>query len=203
MENFAGFPKIHRISRRCIVSEKIDGTNAQIFIDVMEPLENIGFFVGSKTRWITPEDDNHGFAKWAYAHKDELISGLGPGRHFGEWWGSGIQRNYGLKEKRFSLFNTIRWVDRHTLPSDMAGCCLGEEQQFAPECCYVAPIIATAQFDEINIPSIMTCLAQHGSYAVPGFLNPEGIVIYHIAGNVGFKKTFKNDEEGKGGKRDV
>jgi hypothetical protein len=30
-------------------------------------------------------------------------------------------------------------------------------------------------------------------------MDPEGIVIYHTAGNVAFKKTFKNDT-GKGGK---
>jgi hypothetical protein len=27
---FAGFPKIARLSRECVITEKIDGTNAQI-----------------------------------------------------------------------------------------------------------------------------------------------------------------------------
>jgi hypothetical protein len=32
MPEFAGFPKISRLSRDCIITEKIDGTNAQILI---------------------------------------------------------------------------------------------------------------------------------------------------------------------------
>jgi len=29
-------------------------------------------------------------------------------------------------------------------------------------------------------------------------MNPEGVVVYHVAGNVGFKKTIDNDEQPKG-----
>jgi hypothetical protein len=97
MAEFREFPKMARLSREIIITEKIDGTNAQIFIG-----EDGEFLCGSRTRWITPENDNYGFAKWAYERKDDLIRDLGPGRHFGEWWGQGIQRGYGLKEKRFS-----------------------------------------------------------------------------------------------------
>jgi hypothetical protein len=31
----------------------------------------------------------------------------------------------------------------------------------------------------------------------PGFMKPEGIVVYHIQGNVAFKKTFEKDNTGK------
>ena len=105
--NFQGFPKMARYSRDVIVTEKIDGTNGQIFIG-----GDGEFLVGSRTRWITPENDNHGFAKWAYANKEKLIEKLGVGRHFGEWFGNGIQRGYGLPngDKRFYLFNTSRWA---------------------------------------------------------------------------------------------
>jgi hypothetical protein len=67
---------------------------------------------GSRSQYITPERDNHGFARWVQDDADELWA-LGEGRHFGEWWGSGIQRGYGLQkgEKRFSLFNVARWAD--------------------------------------------------------------------------------------------
>jgi hypothetical protein len=37
-----------------------------------------------------------------------------------------------------------------------------------------------------------------GSKAAPGFMKPEGIVVFHVAGNVGFKKTIEKDEEPKG-----
>lgn len=89
---FVEFPKMPRLSRECVITEKIDGTNAQIFIaDDCETM-----LIGSRTRWITPENDNAGFARWCMEHKEDLLR-LGPGRHFGEWWGQGIQRNYGLK----------------------------------------------------------------------------------------------------------
>jgi hypothetical protein len=170
--DFQGFPKIARYSRTVVVTEKIDGTNAQILIT-----PDLQFAVGSRTRWITPEKDNHGFARWAYEHKDELIAGLGPGRHFGEWWGSGIQRGYGLKngEKRFSLFNTERW------------------ESIRPDCCHVVPLLACGEMGAMDIIEIMDNLRIHGSSAAPGYMNPEGIVIYHTAAGISFKKTIIND----------
>ncbi len=32
-----------------------------------------------------------------------------------------------------------------------------------------------------------------GSLAAPGYMKPEGVVIYHVAGNVLFKKTLEED----------
>ena len=66
--DFIKFPKIFRVSRPCVITEKIDGTNAQICIT-----EEGEFLVGSRTRWITPEDDNYGFARWANENKEELL----------------------------------------------------------------------------------------------------------------------------------
>lgn len=104
--NFVGFPKIARLNRDCIITEKIDGTNAQICIT-----EDGGFLVGSRKKWITPENDNYGFARWAYENKEELLK-LGVGSHFGEWWGQGIQRRYNMDKKVFSLFNVrYKWTD--------------------------------------------------------------------------------------------
>lgn len=176
MTDFVEFPKIPRLSRECVVTEKIDGTNGCIYIGA-----DGEFLVGSRTRWITPEADNHGFARWAYANKDELMK-LGPGRHFGEWWGQGIQRGYDLKEKRFSLFNVIRWGD------DAA----------RPACCHVVPTLIRGDFHSDLIGAAMRHLREHGSVASPGFARPEGVVIYHVAGNLYFKKTIEKDEERKG-----
>jgi hypothetical protein len=101
---FIEFPKMARFAREIIVTEKIDGTNAQVWISD----DGTDIRAGSRNRWLTYSEDNFGFAKWVMDHRDELLT-LGPGRHFGEWWGSGIQRRYGLDEKRFSLFNVSRW----------------------------------------------------------------------------------------------
>ena len=173
--DFEKFPKMARISRNCIITEKIDGTNAQIAFN-----EDGDMFVGSRKRWITPEDDNYGFAAWCRDNKEEL-SKLGPGRHYGEWWGCGIQRKYGLDKKVFSLFNTGRWNDGNK-----------------PECCEVVPVLWHGVFNADVIEKCLSDLVENGSKAAPGFMNAEGIVIYHQAAGVGFKKTILKDEMPKG-----
>jgi len=174
MIEFQEFPKIARLSRDMIITEKIDGTNAQIIID-----EDGSFGCASRKRIITPESDNYGFAKWAYEHKDDLMK-LGPGRHFGEWWGNGIQRGYGILEKRFSLFNVGRW-----------------DCPERPSCCGIVPTLYKGEFDTISIRKVLDDLQLHGSYAAP-FMNPEGVVIFHEASRTMFKKTIKDDEKPKG-----
>lgn len=185
---FTEFPSIARLSRECVVTEKIDGTNAQVHIT-----EDGRLFAGSRTRWITPAADNFGFAAWVQAHRDELLA-LGPGSHFGEWWGSGIQRGYNLTkgEKRWHLFNTGRWVP--------AGGLLGDKQEFAPSCCGVVPVLYAGPFDTAAIEASLTLLGTTGSVVSPGFMKPEGIVVWHDKARVLFKKTVGDDGH-KGGTR--
>jgi len=175
---FIEFTKIARLSRECVITEKIDGTNGQILIQ-QDDDGGVGFYVGSRTRWITPENDNHGFARWAHDNSEELIAGLGIGRHFGEWWGSGIQRGYGLTkgEKRFSLFNTHRWSDDNV----------------RPKCCHVVPILRNGIFSTDMVMDALYHLERDGSMAAPGFMKPEGVVIFHTARNYLFKKTIDGD----------
>jgi hypothetical protein len=197
MTDFVGFPKIARYSREVIVSEKIDGTNGCIYFgeDASEPM-----LVGSRTRWITPEKDNHGFARWAYDHESELRQ-LGPGRHFGEWWGSGIQRGYGLPkgEKRFSLFNVIRWCLHSETPQPIP--CgdprITKIQDILPACVGLVPVLWRGNFEHLQINNILDNLRTNGSRASPSFMQAEGAVIFHVAGNVGFKKTLSKDDEPK------
>lgn len=171
---FEEFPKMARLSRRIIITEKIDGTNAQVLIT-----EDGEMRFGSRTRWLTPDDDNFGFAKWATENAHHLRK-LGPGRHFGEWWGAGIQRRYGLDDKRFSLFNTVRWNT--------------EER---PACCGVVPVLYDGIWTGEEPFEMLEYLRREGSQAAPGFMKPEGIVVFHVAGRVGFKKTLDRDEEHK------
>ena len=169
---FVGFPPIRRLSRTMVVTEKIDGTNAQILIT-----EDGRIQAGSRNRWITPEDDNFGFARWVAENETELLR-LGPGQHFGEWWGIGIQRRYGLDHKRFSLFNAHRWSDER-----------GER----PDICHVVPTLGIGEFSTSYIAGILDDLADKGSVAAPGFMNPEGVVVYHARSKTLFKKTLGGD----------
>ena len=172
-EEFKGFSKIPRLSRQCIITEKIDGTNGQIVV-----YSDGKVVAGSKNRYLDLEHDNFGFARWVKEHEEELKL-LGVGRHFGEWWGKGIQRGYNQIEKKFSLFNPIKYV---VIPSIVS----------------TVPILAQGLFEDQIITNAMTQLKIDGSWAAKGYPYPEGIVIYHLAARTMFKKTFENDEMSKG-----
>ena len=215
---FKGFPKLARLNREIVITEKIDGTNAQVYIKQRCSCESIGvgaacsecptagqaiarsedliMFAGSRTRWITPEEDNYGFAKWVKANAEELFH-LGPGQHFGEWWGQGIQRRYDLNAKRFSLFNTGRWADRHwgadLYLGNAAPHRLQEGQTWAPPCCHVVPVLYKGMFSPTVVAWRLAELQERGSIAAPGFMQPEGVVIYHTAANSMFKVTLEGD----------
>lgn len=162
MIEFKAWPKITRFEnkRKPIFTEKIDGTNACIVID-----EEGNFGCQSRTRLITPEEDNFGFASWAYQNKSELLK-LGPGHHYGEWWGQGIQRGYGLSEKRFSLFNTRRW---------------GEHNPNTPSCVSVVPLLPCPSLEEA------LAIIKQGSIAVPNWKRPEGLIMYEPDTDTMFK----------------
>lgn len=185
---FEAFQSIPRLSRDIVVTEKIDGTNGQIYVG-----DDGVVMAGSRNRWLGLEktEDAFGFALWVKDHEDELRAGLGPGRHFGEWWGAGIQRRYGLDHKRFSLFNAARWSDdpeeRGTDPTT------GLARPPRPECCHVVPVLYRGMFDTQLIDAVLTGLSSSGSRAAPGFMNPEGVVVWHEAGRILFKKTLDGD----------
>lgn len=204
MKSFIEFPKMARLSRDIIITEKIDGTNASIDIvhrdsdqdayddvnsqvpdkTIIATVDEYNIRAGSRTRWVVPGDDNHGWAKWVYDNRFELVK-LGEGTHFGEWWGSGIQRGYGLSkgEKRFSLFNTYRWRDGG--------------KDIRPACCHVVPILYEGAFDMQAVYLALEFLKTLGSKAAPGYMYPEGIIVWHTAANIGFKKTILKDESPK------
>ena len=209
MYEFEAFPKIPRFKREIVVTEKIDGTNAQIAWAELKNESDVfaahgdpnclkvvsgqydgespmALYAGSRNRWVLPgKQDNFGFAAWAWEHAVELMK-LGPGRHFGEWYGLGIQRGYGLSEKRFALFNVARWGDEW----DPAVCDLRRNGS-RPACCDVAPVVARGT--AVDLDRVMWELGTFGSKAVPGFKSPEGIVIYHTASRQMYKRTFEQD----------
>lgn len=188
---FVPWPKISRLNRDIVVTEKIDGTNAAIGI-----LDDGTVYAQSRKALITPEKDNFGFARWVAENEDELRVLLGPGLHFGEWWGRGIQRGYGVERKIFSLFNTNRW-ENLVVDSDLA--------------LTVVPVLYEGPFSEAAIKDALARLAQNGSLAAyreinetnqkltaPTFMDPEGVVVFHTAANLCFKVTIKGDEKPKG-----
>ena len=179
---FEKFPKMARLKRQCVITEKIDGTNAQILFNSEGDM-----LVGSRNRVIVPGDDNYGFARWAYDNQLRLMDVLGKGRHYGEWWGHGIQRGYGMPQglRKFSLFNVARWLQDDT------------EKLKAVDGLGVVPILYYGIFSDESSDDAMNTLKMGGSYANLGFIKPEGICIWHSATRAYYKRTFEHDETGK------
>ncbi|MEW1551378.1 RNA ligase family protein [Streptomyces tsukubensis] len=193
---FTPWPKTARLFRDIVITEKLDGTNAAIHIRENEDAPGTyAVAAQSRRRLITPDDDNYGFAAWVRANARDLVTILGPGLHFGEWWGRGIQRGYGLETRRFSLFNTERWwaIDEGLDTS------MHERAEQSDLCGLVdaVPVLYQGAFSEEQITSALGDLKADGSYAAPGFMTPEGICIYHTQTRSVLKVTLDHSDAGK------
>ena len=169
------FDKIYRYQeQKVVVTEKIDGTNGLVFVDLETDTVN----AGSRNRWITPEDDNYGFAQWVEENREDLKS-LGDGYHYGEWWGQGIQRLYNMDRKVFSLFNALRWSDER------------------PECCNVVPLIFCGTMSEYDLAFEKelksSCSHATREYSVI-YDNPEGYILW-LAGTQKYMKHIINKKD--------
>lgn len=208
---FEKWKSIPRLSKETMtITEKIDGTNACIVIrsapygigdmqrsktSIVRGVEKEGapfgvelyeFAVQSRSRFITPENDNYGFAKWAYQNAEKLIKILGIGSHYGEWWGHGVQRGYNMPGKRFSLFNAVRWSQTmsHLLPKTDV------------EELFTVPLLYTGQVDW-SMPDALLSILSTGSYAAPTFKKPEGIVVFLKEAGTSYKILLENDDKHK------
>lgn len=204
---FQEFRKIARLNRPCVITEKIDGTCGLIAIgEISNQIDHdfciasnhtaehgtLGLFAGSKSRWLLPtkDKDNFGFAAWAQDNAGELFN-LGPGYHYGEYWGYGIQRGYDQTERHFSLFNTSWWA-QYFASNDADG------PRLCPPCCRVVPVLYSGQFSTVRIARELAGLGLCGSVAAPNYMNPEGVIVYHCAMNQYAKVTLESDGERKG-----
>ena len=153
------------------VTEKIDGTNGCIVIQDGDVVA-----VQSRKRFITPDDDNFGFARWVDENKDDLLS-LGDGHHYGEWAGPGIQKNpHNLDRKTFFLFNTFRWND---------------DNPNRPQCCSVVPVLYQGELTPTRLDFIMAKLLHTSEQS--GY-QAEGVIVYYHSMRTYSKHTYQNSE---------
>lgn len=140
--------------------------------------ERLNVKAGSRTRYLSPLDDNYGFAQYVEANKQEIIEKLGIGRHFGEWAGPGINSGEGLTQKTFVLFDWWKFPPERPLPPQMA----------------IVPVLYNGPVDFSKIDEAMADLKANGSKMSPGFMRPEGIVVQTLGTRV--KKVFEAEETG-------
>jgi len=182
---FESWGKIPRLRNEVVtITEKLDGTNAQVFVD-----EDGKIYAGSRSRWLGESGikfgdptgkptDNYGFHAWVVKHTEELRK-LGVGRHYGEWWGYGIgARGYGLAEKRLALFNTFR-------PKENLPACVGQ-----------VPILYQGPGLELTriVNELIDQLKTKGSVAAPGYMRPEGLVVFSSLTKTRYKVLCENDD---------
>lgn len=184
MNDFVTWPKIARFNKAWEITEKIDGTNGVLLWSMvpgdvsLAQVDDLYLYAGSRNRWLTPEQDNFGFARWAQENAENLVT-LGKGRHYGEWYGQGIQRGYGLTEKRFALFDTDKWK--------------GLDPRI-PKGVEVVPVITNCTGAGLNdtIKMVLRELQQYGSLV--GTSKSEGVIVRHMFSSARFKILIEGDE---------
>jgi hypothetical protein len=193
---FTPWAKIPRLTNEeMTITEKIDGTNACVVILPFDTSHHdmvksgyaklyggveaeFTFATQSRKRFIKPgkDTDNAGFAAWAFENMGALIDTLGYGKHYGEWYGRGIQRSYGLMEKRFALFNPWRYTD----------------VELSLDGLQVVPTLYTGNVHATAIQDTLYSLREFGSVAVPG-QKAEGVIVQHkLSGST--YKAFVDDD---------
>lgn len=170
---FEAWPKTPRLYRDVVLTEKIDGTNGAIIVT-----EEGEVGAQSRNRLVTPENDNAGFARWVQDNAATLMWDLGPGRHFGEWWGAGIQRTYGQTEKYFSLFNTRRFGQGWDV--------------FDTPNLRVVPVLFEGLYEDGLVEEFTEDLRAYGSRAAP-WNDAEGLIMFHTQSRQVYKVLLEND----------
>lgn len=173
---FVEYGKTSRLYRDIVITEKIDGSNCVIGIDTETGLIR----AGSRTKWLD-DADHFGFREWVLENRDTLMEDLGDGLHRGEWFGQRMQRKYDMNHREFALFNTEKWSN----------------VDFKTQHLRTVPILYQGMFSEPAISFCLWDLKHNGSAAVPGFMNPEGICVFHTQANIVFKVLLENDQMSK------
>lgn len=169
---FKPWPKTPRLYRQVTITEKIDGISCAVIVS-----DDGAVAAQNRRRIITPENDHHGFGSWVKENADYLHDTLGPGHHYGEWWGVGIQRGYGMSKRVFSLFNLRKWGDA----------------SFRNDQLRTVPVLYRGNFCDYLVDEALSDLDRNGSQAAPGYLRPEGVCVFHEDSNQVYKVTLAND----------
>jgi hypothetical protein len=209
--DFKKWEKIPRLANEKMhVSEKVDGSNACVVILPFEPeydifeaseqfalvtVDGVHYKVAaqSRTRFLFDEKnrDNFNFARWVFGNAEKLVRILGYGRHYGEWWGSGIQRGYGLVngDRRFSLFDTRRWgIDSEGRDSIFER----PEEETVREL-GVVPELYSGPVDLGKINEVLEELDTNGSRVVSSYQKAEGVIVNFSLSRVSYKAFIDDD----------
>lgn len=177
---FVKWPSTPRWHKGLTITEKIDGTNACVVVDMAKREVK----AQSRKRMITPDDDNAGFARWVYDNAGALMDVLGHGYHYGEWFGPGIQKNpLGVEQKRFALFHALKYTPENGYDLEQV------------DNLETVPVLFHGQADIYTISRTVWDLKTNGSQVTgaKGETNPEGIIVFHKETQQKYKILLEDD----------
>lgn len=198
-DNFPVWPKIPRLHAMAFrLTEKIDGTNARLYIRTTKDHGTAAttsdgerhLISGSRSRIISLSSDNFGFARWVEGNKDVIAQHLPVGDYYGEWWGFGIQRGYGMKRKVFSIFNFPGQDDGQGSNTKINDALWDINLRAVPT---LGDKVEGNDLDtELwKLKAVMSPQTTHvdtiGSFAAPGYDKPEGIVMQELNSRFRYK----------------
>ena len=156
------FKRLRRsaLFRDVTISEKIDGTNAQVFVVAedrgrRQPGRGLGGSLRKRTTSVSRRGSPIMLTSCASSAQDVISA---------EWYGRGIQRRYGLQDRRFALFNSCT-----------------DGPRSARRAAAIVPVLTTRTMGADVVSECLETLRSGGSLARSGFHAPGGIVIYHHA----------------------
>lgn len=220
------FPKIPRLIRECVVTEKLDGSNMCIHIGhkpftVGETL----FLRGEPVEYLGAISEDSAMVKKVVLdgiiEEDEVKLSMLTSRTVDPDQFLIGSRNRWIDVK-MDHYNFAKWCQDHK--DELLGLGVGTHygewwgqgiqkryktvgKTFSlfntsrwgvdrPACCSVVPVLYQGLFNTVEIDTCVSLLRHHGSVACPG--SPaEGIIVYHVAANQYFKQTLVKDEEHK------
>ena len=213
---FTPYPKIPRLRRDCVVTEKIDGTNAAVIIRELNVEElRVDQDENAVQRIITEDYDSRaavvdtGFGTvsvvMAQSRKKFVTPGKSTDNHGFAGWvyenaqelaellGEGVHYGewWGLGIQRGYNLDHKRFSLLNPMRYDDAAIHSTELE------IDLVPVLGVRTFDTDWIEGLFESLRQTGSIAAPGFMRPEGIIAYHTAARQAFKYTYEHDDAGK------
>jgi len=223
---FEAFPKIPRLNRDVIVTEKIDGTNAAVIIEELarederygDPLSTEGqaegvyalaamgqhggrrkFLVSaqSRKRLISPNtEENKGADNFGFAAWVQDNRA-----ELIEALGAG--RHFGewwgagiARAYGFTSQRNFSLFRPDALPNGPFRT-PPVKGQTEDVCVDTVPVLYEGPFNQQRIDQEVERLSVFGSQAAPGFPRPEGVIVFHTAARQLFKVTVEDDDKPK------
>jgi hypothetical protein len=177
---FKAWPKTTRLCSKCVITEKLHGSNGAIIFYVYESWDGqrtIALAAQTRNRLVNITNDQTGIAQWALTNYHTLVDDLvqleADGQpKLGTFYHYGEMMHRGHSEPHFYLFNTRRWG----------------ASQFLTPTLKTVPVLFEGEYYEGVVEEMLEDLRTNGSRVHPG-IPAEGVVTFW-SGDGTMKKSY-------------